>query len=432
MTEDLKHDLTKRDQLRETARYSKRLEDWASYRTQRNKCVKLVKSVKIEYYNQLYRNIEAEKDTKKLFKLTGELLNDKQGTLPQGFLTAGKLTRKPKEMANLQLDFYNKKINKLIEKIPKSNRNPLRYLEKAMDNWEQRDTRPIFKFREVTLQETVALINSLGNSEAFGHDSIDAQAIKTVATEISQQIKHLINTSLMMNKFANKWKFSKVTPRLKSKDLDRHNVSSYRPVAVLSTISKLVERAAQQQLLKFLEDMNQLNASNHAYRRNMSMTTTLAEILDEIYQGVEEKKISSLMAVDQSAAFDCIEHPILLNKLDKYNIGQDAKSWIANYLSYRTQYVVIGSGQSRMTPTTRGVPQGSVIGPLLYAIFTNETSEVIKTPGCRNLAHADRRNLFGNQCSDCGILTTYADDTTYAVANKDRIEKSIQNKEKPG
>ena len=148
-----------------------------------------------------------------------------------------------------------------------------------------------------------------------------------MASEISQQIKHLINTSLLSNKFANKWKFSKVTPRLKSKDLDRHNVSSYRPVAVLSTVSKLVERAAQQQLLKFMEDTNQMNESNHAYRRNMSTTTTLAEILDEIYQGVEDKKISSLMAVDQSAAFDCIYHPILLNKLDKYNIGQDAKEW---------------------------------------------------------------------------------------------------------
>ena len=94
MTEDLKLELTKRDQLRELARDSKRLEDWAYYRTQRNKCVKLVKSVKIEHYNQLYKNIEAEKDTKKMFKLTGELLDDKQGTLPQGFPDGWKNNKK--------------------------------------------------------------------------------------------------------------------------------------------------------------------------------------------------------------------------------------------------------------------------------------------------------------------------------------------------
>ena len=150
-----------------------------------------------------------------------------------------------------------------------------------MREWEERDARPIFKFREISLSETVKLISTLGNSEAFGTDNLDSLGIKTVIGEISGPIQHLVNTSLNTMKFAQKWKMAKVTRRLKSKELDKLDVSSYRPVAVLSTISKLVERTAQTQLLSFFEDTGQLNSSSHAYRRNLSTTTTLAELLDE-------------------------------------------------------------------------------------------------------------------------------------------------------
>ena len=110
----------------------------------------------------------------------------------------------------------------------------------------------------------------------------------------------------MKGKFARKWKFARLLPRLKGSDLPRTDTSSYRPVAVLTTSSKLVERSAQQQLLAFLETTQQLNTSNHAYRRNLSTTMTLVEIMDKIHQGTEDKCITSLMALDQSAAFDCV------------------------------------------------------------------------------------------------------------------------------
>ena len=262
----------------------------------------------------------------------------------------------------------------------------------------------------------------MANSEAFGLDEIDSVALKPVAEEISGPLLHLINTSLISKRFAQKWKVAKVTPRLKSSELNKLEVSSYRPVAILSTVSKLVERNAQQQLLSYLEETKQMNNSNHAYRSALSTTTTLAEILDEIFQGAEERKKTSILLVDQSSAFDTVEHRILLRKLKAYNVGEDALEWIENYLSNRSQFVAIGGGVSRMTQVTTGVPQGSVIGPLLYAVFTNETTEVVKNKDCREASHLDRRNLFSNQCSTCGILSTYADDTTYTVSGNQREE----------
>ena len=189
---------------------------------------------------------------------------------------------------------------------------------------------------------------------------------------------------------------------------------------VLSTLSKIVERTAQTQLLNFFEDQNLLNPSNHAYRKLHSTTTTLLEIMDEVYQGTEENKFIQIMALDQTSAFDCVSHELLLQKLEKYKIGRNARNWIQDYLSNRTHYVVIGSAESRMVPIISGVPQGSVIGPLLYAIYTNELTEIVKSDTCPDTSHLDRSQLFGRQCSVCGILTIYADDTTYTVTNKSR------------
>ena len=264
------------------------------------------------------------------------------------------------------------------------------------------------------------LLKDLGDSQAFGQDGIDAAALKPVAKEISVPLCHLINLSLVSERFAKKWKISKVTPRLKSRDLNKFEPASYRPVAILSTLSKLVERTAQTQLLEYVEKTKQLNDSNHAYRKEMSTTTTLMEILDEIYQGVEARSKSVVMAIDQSAAFECVDRKILIEKLKLYKIGRGAINWIDDYLSYRTHFVAIGGGVSKMTAINSGVPQGSVIGPLLYALYTNEITELAKDKNCKENVHKETSKLFSSQCNNCGKISNYADDTTYVVTNKDR------------
>ena len=211
-------------------------------------------------------------------------------------------------------------------------RNPHRYLDYALSKWQHKDARPIFKFKMITLAETDKLISSLHNSQAYGHDGLDATAFKSARPHLLRPVQHLVNLSLGKSICAMKWKFSVISPRLKSREMDRFDISSYRPVACLTTTSKFVERCAQQQILQFMETTQQLNASCHAYRRFSSTTTTLNDIFDELFQGIEEKKVSSTMAIDQTAAFDCVDKELLLQKLTKYNIGTDARDWIDNYL----------------------------------------------------------------------------------------------------
>ena len=136
--------------------------------------------------------------------------------------------------------------------------------------------------------------------------------------QLVRQIRHIINVSLRTGKFSIKWKFAKLSPRLKSLELDKSSVSSYRPVAILPSLSKLVERAAQLQLLSFFESSGLLNPSCHAYRKTFGTTTTLAEIMDEIHEGAERKMFTSIMTIDQTAAFDAVSHKLLIEKLERY------------------------------------------------------------------------------------------------------------------
>ena len=217
-----------------------------------------------------------------------------------------------------------------------------------------------------------------------------------------------------------------MTLLLKSQDLDQEDVSSFRPIAALPTTSKIVEKVAQQQIQNYLEETNQLNLSNHAYRKQLSTTTTLIEVMDEVYLNTEENKISQMMTIYQLAAFDSVNHDILIQKLARYGMSQPVLNWCQDYLSWRTQYVQIGRASSSMIKIDRGVPQGSVAGPLMYAIYTNELTETVKKPSCREPEHQDRKTLFGPQCRTCGIISLYADDCTYIVGSKTREQNKIR------
>ena len=320
----------------------------------------------------------------------------------------------------------------LVEHNRLNRRDPVDYLEKVLANWTGRNNVPEFSFKEITQQETSKLILRLGSSTSFGHDGIDAQILKIILPSISGPLTHAINVSLRDSVWANRWKIARIFPLLKDKSMDRMNPASYRPVSLLLTISKIVERAAQVQHLDFFEKSGQINPASHAYRAAHSTTTTITNIMDEIYQATDDKKISQLLTIDQSAAFDCLSHEILARKLRKYNVSVNTVKWIQNYLSFRTQYMTVGAVNSQMCQQHMGVPQGSVIGPLLYTIYVNELTDVVRDTKCREAAHRDKSKLFGNPCNNCGIINMYADDTTYNVSsrsrstNVDKIETNLK------
>ena len=420
LSDDIKTQMKHRDSLRELARNTGNASHWQDYKKCKNECTKNVKNLKIEHYRNLYLNFEKEHDVKNILKTTKKLLNSKSGGAPKNLLIDGKLLKRPVEVANSQMLYFHNKVRKLSNQLPDTNINPLKWLQKALDNWDSKGKFPSFTFSEISLQDTISLISQLGNSTSFGSDNIDALAIKAVTLDLAIPIKHLINTSLSTSKYANKWKLAKILPLLKSSELNKLLPASYRPIAILPTVSKLVEKAAQAQLLKYMEMNGMMNGSSHAYRKGLSTTTTLIELTDRLFEAIDKNKLASIMTIDQSAAFDCVPHHLLVDKLKLYNLDNEAIKWITSYLGNRTQFVNLGRAQSAMYAVERGVPQGSVLGPLLYSLFTNEMSESIKIEGCNDQSHQVKDKLFRSDCRKCGNITQYADDANYLITNKHR------------
>ena len=244
---------------------------------------------------------------------------------------------------------------------------------------------------------------------------------------LANPIKHVVNLSLRTNIFPSKWKVAKVCPLLKAQELDHYNPKSYRPVCQLSIVSKIAERTVQLQLLQHLETQGLLSSDQHGYRRHTSTTTALLQIMDIISTGAEANNITATMSIDQSSAFDCVEHALLLQKLEYYSLGKELKLWIKSYLEYRSSYVAIGTAKSEMYNLEHGVPQGSVLGPLLYLIYINDIPLAIEDDECPNQVHMEGDRLFGRHCNECRNMTIFADDAEYLVTSNSRGEESGQS-----
>ena len=264
------------------------------------------------------------------------------------------------------------------------------------------------------------MLAAIKNSHAFGRDTIDGATIKLVAPIIAPVFKHVINLSLGSSRFPQKWKLSRILPFQKSSDCNRLLTSSFRPVSQLPLLSKLTERVVQKQLLTYLEVSGQLATNQHAYRDKCSTLTALLQLMDHIATGMDMNLITASMGIDQTAAFDCVDHRILMDKIGFYGLDQNTVRWIKSYLSNRSSYIVVGSTHSRIISTPYGVPQGSVLGQLMYLLYINKFPAIIEDDFCLNQVHTDSNRLFGKECNNCGSLTVFADDSMYLHASNNR------------
>ena len=428
LTDSTKTLMRERDRAREIARTSQSPSDWNTYRQIRNKCTLSQKNERAQYLRDKYSDIEKSNDSSQLYSLTRQLLGWKQSGPPVCLQKNGKTLRKQKEVAECQAEFYREKIKNIKNNLPRVRTDPMRYLRKAMQKWIPSGRIPELIIKEVTEKDIIEIIGNFKNSRAFGHDTIDAKTVKIGVKYLANPIKFVVNLSLRTNTFPAKWKVAKVCPLLKAQELDSLNPKSYRPVCQLSIFSKITERTVQLQLLEHMESQGLLSSDQHGYRRHSSTTTALLQIMDIISTGADANNITATMSIDQSSAFDCVEHALLLQKLAYYSLSKEMIQWIKSYLEFRSNYVAIGTAKSRMYAVEHGVPQGSVLGPLLYLVYINDIPLAIEDDDCHNMVHMEGDRLFGRHCKDCGNMTIFADDAEYLVTsnsrgkNQDKIE----------
>ena len=239
------------------------------------------------------------------------------------------------------------------------------YIDKILESRK----RPIFNFREVSEAEVSKVTKSI-KSNACGVDGVSAHYLIMSIDVIAPIITHIINCSFKYKWFPDRWKHAIIKPIPKN---DEPLVASdFRPISLLPAISKIIEKIACAQMCDFFKGDMALDKLQSAYKKFHSTNTALLNITDDIYQAMDKSQITILILLDYSKAFDCANHRLILAKLKAAGFQDEALSWILSYLLDRKQKVRTEFGESRWINIKNGVPQGSILGPLLFLVLVSD------------------------------------------------------------
>ena len=332
------------------------------YVISRNEVIRQIKIAKEQYCKRKIH--EAGTDMNKLNKLFRELLGgNKKKMLPEGDTEEG--------LSNKFGEHFDLKIENIYNSFDAQRNGDCSFLPEFPFN-------KLRKFEPIDLTELIRLVKetkkTYSDNDPFPiSDMEQAQNFN----EVINVYHKIVNMSLEQAVFPQSEKCAYVKPAFKGKG-DYQTLDSYRPISNLSFLSKIIELVVQRQLIVHLEKVNILPENQSAYRKGHSTETALVSVLNDLLKMLDNGKCGILILLDLSAAFDTVVHELLLEDLVLIGIDDDALKWFKSYLSDRSFRVSIGTAKSERRKLTRGVPQGSVLGPILFSIYTIELSSILK------------------------------------------------------
>ena len=357
----------------------------------------------LEVYKQLYQE-ECHKykealETAKTDHHRAQIKDCEQGKLFQlvdklSVAKAAKVLPLHESARNLACEFstfFNEKITKVKAELDRCSK-----FEDVVPNIPHVHAVPqLSEFTEVSHEEMQEVITS-SKSKSCPLDPIPSWVLKKCLDELLPTICDIVNHSITSGEVPAAFKEARLTPLIKKQSLDPECLKNYRPVSNLSFLSKITERCVAKQLTQHLDSNNLHGDRQSAYRKNHSTETALTRVANDILQAMDAHGEVVLVLLDLTAAFDTIDHSILLQRLtDRYGINGSALQWFQSYLSSRFQAVVIDGVQSEFSPLSDGVPQGSVLGPLCFSMYTAPLEDIIRSfDGIQLMVYADDTQIY--------------------------------------
>ena len=444
MTNALRREIKHRSRLRNKARKENTSESKIAYRSQRNKCTKLRR----ENINaHLKKALLKGRNSKSYWKTINPFLTNRGTHGNEDYILEekNKLVKDPKEIGDIFIDYYTNIVEHatgippvdiplpengdLIDTILSHYENHASIL--AIQNMSINTTFSIPLADHKTIEE---IMKKLDTSKATGIDNIPARLVKISADVTKKPLTAILNKSIQNSKFPNQMQVGKITPVYKSgKENNRLNKKDYRPVSVLTAFSKVFERYILNEMLEHVNLI--LSDKISAYRKGYSSQHVLLKLTEEWRKHLDNNKVVGAVLMDLSKAFDCIPHELLIAKLSAYGFDKKMLKFFLSYLKGRKQSVNIKGNLSSYMDVLAGVPQGSILGPVIFNIFINDMNDIFDKCTLNNFA--DDNTLDDHASSVPELVNSLEKDSQKAIdwfkinhmiANPDKFKAIIIEK----
>ena len=369
----------KQQRLYNSAKTSGNPRLWEKFREHRKNYNKALRQAENNHIRNLFSQEDNKDNNKAFYKYIKNLRRDNSGISP--LKVDGKTISDPQGKANVLSDYFRSVFTDEPSSVPTMSEEKLPSITPLAFN-----TNGILK-----------LLDGLNASKASGPDNIPVRILKECAVQIAPFLQALFTQSLQTGELPVDWQTAFITPLFKKGD--RSQPSNHRPVSLTSVCCKIMEHCIFSHIMSHCENHTILTDVQHGFRRKRSCESQLIETVDDLAFNIDQGLQTDIVVLDFRKAFDTVPHLRLLSKLEQLGIDGPVHNWINTFLTSRIQKVVVDGAESQAEKVTSGVPQGTVLGPLLFLLYINDLPQSIRS----------QVRLFADDCLIYHTVKTQAD-----------------------